>query len=425
MKKNASQMLNSFLYMQRDLEKDNGLSLVLVLKRSGTVSLKTVHKEYGTIWLKGCCWNWQKVVVQFSALRAPLSRGRLKSKGHGKLSIHYAADLKTIATISRIIVYANQLSLYGAVAEMWEECKSCHGRTGRPVVEGQSNPLFVPSVMKTNVPLTDDPAQEEDLLRRYRQRIDKLSQQDRVSKFCTDAGFLTTIEVGQYFMTKDTAEFSQFTDPVACREYTLPRDENSYEPKGWIRENTKIGPVLDVTTCCLHGKYGVEIRIMTMNKDNSHSWDRISHGLNKLVTNLNNNEQEISEMQLEEYALKLNASDFACRSKDEAKPQRREPADSSTTTIPIGERCWTDVEPGEYSLSDYDTSKKLIHLLRHARIQREDVGATEFWRIKVDLQKYFLQCHHWSDDKWKQSMAKGGGNKKRYKYCTDSSGAIL
>ena len=120
-------------------------------------------------------------------------------------------------------------------------------------MEGQSNPLFVPSVMKTNIPLTDDLAQE-DLLRRYRERIEKLSQQDRVSKFCTDAGFLTTVEVGQYFMTKDTEEFSQFTDAVACREYTLPRDESSSEPKGWIRGNTKIGPVLEVTTCCLQGK---------------------------------------------------------------------------------------------------------------------------------------------------------------------------
>ena len=34
-------------------------------------------------------------------------------------------------------------------------------------------------------------------------------------------------------------------------------------------------------------------------------------------------------------------------------------------------------------------------------------------------------CPHWSDDKWKKSMAGGGGNKKRYQYCTDSSGAIL
>ena len=79
-----------------------------------------------------------------------------------------------------------------------------------------------------------------------------------MSKFCTDAGFLTTVEVGQYCVTKDTEEFSQFTDSVACREYTLQRDESLSEPKGWIRGNTKIGPVLEVTTCCLQGKYGVK-----------------------------------------------------------------------------------------------------------------------------------------------------------------------
>ena len=130
-----------------------------------------------------------------------------------------------------------------------------------------------------------------------------------------------------------------------------------------------------------------------MNKDNSHSWVRISHGSNKLVTNLNNkdqddNEQETSEVQFEEYALKLNASDFACRSKANAKPQRREPACSSTRTIPIGERIWTDAEPGEYSISDYAVSKKLTHLLRHGRLPGEDDGAIEFWRVKDDLQKY-------------------------------------
>ena len=72
-------------------------------------------------------------------------------------------------------------------------------------------------------------------------------------------------------MTKDTEEFSQFTDAVACREYTLPTDEEASEPKGWIRGNAQIGTFLEVATCCLHGKYGVEIRIMSMNKDNSHS----------------------------------------------------------------------------------------------------------------------------------------------------------
>ena len=38
----------------------------------------------------------------------------------------------------------------------------------------------------------------------------------------------------------------------------------------------KIGPVLEVTTSYLQGKYGVEIRIESVNKDNSHSWVRIS-----------------------------------------------------------------------------------------------------------------------------------------------------
>ena len=42
-------------------------------------------------------------------------------------------------------------------------------------------------------------------------------QQDKLSKFCMDAGFLHVVLIGQYFMTKDTAEFSQFADSVACR----------------------------------------------------------------------------------------------------------------------------------------------------------------------------------------------------------------
>ena len=132
-----------------------------------------------------------------------------------------------------------------------------------------------------------------------------------------DAGFLTTVDVGQYFMTKDTDEFSQFTDSVACREYTLPREEEASEPKGWIRGNTKIGPVLEVTTSYQQGKYGVEIRIESVNKDNSHSWVRISHGLK------HDNEQETSEMQFEDFAMKTNVLAFASRSKAKAKRRRR------------------------------------------------------------------------------------------------------
>ena len=174
----------------------------------------------------------------------PLSRGTLKSRGGGKLSIHFCADGDTIETIFRTIVSVNQLSIHGAVSDLCDEYRICQARTGRLVLAEQSDPLFEPAslLMKTPTPSTEDPAQEEKL-QKYQERVERLSQQKRVIKICTDGGFLTTVEVGQYFMTKDTEEFSQFTEPVVCREYTLPRDEKSSDPKGWIRGNTKIGPV--------------------------------------------------------------------------------------------------------------------------------------------------------------------------------------
>ena len=79
---------------------------------------------------------------------------------------------------------------------------------------------------------------------------------------------------------------------------------------------------------------------MSMNKDHSHSWVRISHESNKFVMNLNN-DTEVPEDQ----ALQLNVKDLACRSKANEKPQRRTSASSSTKTIPVGERTWTDIEP--------------------------------------------------------------------------------
>ena len=155
----------------------------------------------------------EKMLVEFAEsgcpiFRAttPLSRGQLKSRGHGKLSIHFTADQDTITTVFRTIVSANQLSLYGAFANVCEEYESLHERTGRPVVMGQS---IVLSAIKTEVSLeSDDPAYQNFLFQQYEERIEKLSQQDKLSRFCMDAGFLSVVENGQYFMTKDTGDLN-------------------------------------------------------------------------------------------------------------------------------------------------------------------------------------------------------------------------
>ena len=107
-----------------------------------------------------------------------------------------------------------------------------------------------------------------------------------------DAGFMSVVENGQYSITKDTGDVTQF-HAVVCREYTLLREDEASQSEGWLQGNTKIGPVLKVTTRHLHGKHGVEIRFMSLSRDNAHCWVGVSHGQNKFGTNLNNNETEI------------------------------------------------------------------------------------------------------------------------------------
>ena len=66
-------------------------------------------------------------------------------------------------------------------------------------------------------------------------------------------------------MTKHTDEFLQFTESVTCRAYTLPGDEKSTDPKGWIRGNTTIGPVLEVTTSYQNVEWKLELNPGTWN----------------------------------------------------------------------------------------------------------------------------------------------------------------
>ena len=229
--------------MRKDFHQENGHSSDLDQKRSGILLMKANHKENGTE-------SPELMMITFSESGHPvfrstsaLSRGVFKSKGGGQLSIHFCADEGTIETVSRTIISVNQLSIYATVSDLCEEYKAFHVRTGKLVLAGQSAPLFVPtsSLMKTPTPSTDDLAQE-DLSQKYQERVDKLSQQNRVITICIDAGFLTTVEIEQYFMTNDNEEFSQFTESVAYREYTLPRDEKSSDPKDWIRGTPKLGP---------------------------------------------------------------------------------------------------------------------------------------------------------------------------------------
>ena len=149
--------------------------------------------------------------------------------------------------------------------------------------------------MKTPTPSIEIPAQEN-LLQKHKERVERLRQQDRLIKFCIDAGFLTTVGVGQYFMTEDTEKFSQLQIlwPVVsthCQETKNQLTQKvGFEGTLRLDPNWKSQPV----TCKVNMEW-MEIIIESVNKDNSHSWVRISHGLNKLVTDLTDKEYDDNE----------------------------------------------------------------------------------------------------------------------------------
>ena len=105
----------------------------------------------------------------------PLSRGKLKSKGKGKVSIHFSAYQDTIDTIYRIILSVNQLSIYGAVAAICDEYEGQPDNTGEPVIlEGQS---IVLGEVKAEVPAHDEePGDAQIILQQYFNKLNHFHQ---------------------------------------------------------------------------------------------------------------------------------------------------------------------------------------------------------------------------------------------------------
>ena len=66
----------------------------------------------------------------------------------------------------------------------------------------------------------ENPMNDQIIWQQYIQQVESLSPENKLSKFCKEAGFMRVVEVGQYFVTKDTGDFRQFQS-VACSTYTL------------------------------------------------------------------------------------------------------------------------------------------------------------------------------------------------------------
>ena len=131
-----------------------------------------------------------------------LERGDLKSKGKGKLSIRFCSDDETPEVVLRTITSVNQLSIYGAVADMCDElvCRifGCSERTGKLVAQDNPETTVIPTELTTTSksPRTDDNG-EGKLLQNYEQKIANLPEHLQLN-------------------TKTVARGTVFHDPRRC-----------------------------------------------------------------------------------------------------------------------------------------------------------------------------------------------------------------
>ena len=213
-------------------------------------------------------------------------------------------------------------------------------------------------VLTATTSLVTDCPEQGHLLRKYRKKFAILPDDIQTIKTCSDAGFMKTVWAGHYFTTIHEVEMARLGCTGSCRENTL-RDNPTTIPKGWILGCTKIGPVLEVAVSSHLGRYGIKMKIVSMQNDGSKSWVVISRGMNKYVTDMPQAEEQV-----------------------DTNPPSSTPAQNSASSsssmraaIPVNEMQWITVPVVNPDDCDYDSHacwipKTMCKILRQSPSSR-------------------------------------------------------
>ena len=175
-------------------------------------------------------------------LPVPLKDVNYEAKEEARRLFIFNGSEQNVESIVRTVISANQLAIYGAVADMCREVSKDIMASGKPEAHAAQDPLEtieIPTELPTADPRTDE-QRRRNLLQEYEQQFEQLSDAQKLSKLRSNAG-LKTVERGQYFVTLDAEGPSGVV--LLCRECTLPRNDLRSRARGWIRKDTKIGPV--------------------------------------------------------------------------------------------------------------------------------------------------------------------------------------
>ena len=152
----------------------------------------------------------------------------------GKKTINFNGSEQNVQLSIRTVILANQLSIYGAVADMCREVSKDTIASGKLEAHDPLESMEILAELPTVDPRTDE-QRRVNLLQEFEQQFEQLSDDQKLSKLCSNAG-LKTVERGQLFITLDAEGPSGMVH--LCREVTLLRNDPRTRTRGWIR--TKI-----------------------------------------------------------------------------------------------------------------------------------------------------------------------------------------
>ena len=135
---------------------------------------------------------------------------------------------ENIELLLQMVISVSQLSINGAVADMIEELPVGQRAPGKPAASGQLDKQEI----FTQPPLAEVQANEDrqgNLLQGYEQRFEKLSEDQKLSKLCSETG-LRLVEIGQFVdvLPSPREEGNQ----SLCREYTMLEIKKELVSKG-------------------------------------------------------------------------------------------------------------------------------------------------------------------------------------------------
>ena len=124
-------------------------------------------------------------------------RGTLRSKRSGTLSIHFNGSDETAELILRTVISVNQLSVYGAEAEMcgelpWEISRNSKSTEKPAALETLETMVMPPEVSTTEQTSQTDAGVQGNLLREYEQKFADLTEHVLFAKLCSNAGLAKT-----------------------------------------------------------------------------------------------------------------------------------------------------------------------------------------------------------------------------------------